>query len=359
MFSGAKSRPYWYHRVQGLLRDRYLRGETNLCDDNADARPKDYDEDLSDCSTFSCASRNGCEYGTEDICEYHRKLDIEGQDSDNELDSNDPYDVEYLEMKIDRRDRKRELRAQKEWEEEMRKKREKYREQMDEKLREERRKEAQKIKVHENAEKAGDFWRQRKRELRPWETYEEMAAEDDIRLERRYVNEIKDALDRAQSLEETSTPLKLGLMRIFKLWSVDHIKHCPHELAPTMYIEFSSEFECGEFNQEQIRTLRAEKLSGHIYLLEDDVCEIDNFTPPEYCSTKTHNLGTSEEPVYVQFFSDNYLTLKISRETVFANCEEDIPWNAPSFFTYYGIWEIERERQEEEQWESEEESGIE
>ncbi|KAF5571405.1 hypothetical protein FPHYL_441 [Fusarium phyllophilum] len=91
-----------------------ISGETNLCDDNADARPEDYDEDLSDCSTFSCASRNGCEYGTEDICEYHRKLDMEGRDSDNELDSNDPYDVEYLEMKMDRRDRKRELRAQKE-----------------------------------------------------------------------------------------------------------------------------------------------------------------------------------------------------------------------------------------------------
>ncbi|KAF5571406.1 hypothetical protein FPHYL_442 [Fusarium phyllophilum] len=219
---------------------------------------------------------------------------------------------------------------------------------MDEKLREERRKEAQKIEVYENAEKAGDVWRQRKRELRPWETYGEVAAEDDIGLETRYVNEIKGALDRAQSLEEESTPLKLGLMRMFKLWSVDHIKHCPHELAPTMYIEFSSEFECGEFNQEQIRTLRAEKLSGHIYLLSDDVCDIDNFTPPEYCSTKTHNLGTSEEP--------------ISRETVFSSCEEDIPWNTSSFFTYYGIWERymdEREKQEEEQWESEEESCIE
>ncbi|KAF5534642.1 hypothetical protein FNAPI_12300 [Fusarium napiforme] len=360
MFRGVKSRPSWYYRVNDLVADRYRRGEENLSDN--EPRPEDYDEDLSSVSTFSCASRNGCDYGTDDIWEYHMKLDTEGPDSDKELDKNDPLDIEYLYMKMDRRDRKRELRAQKEWEEEMRKKSEKYREQMNEKLREEKRKEAQKIKVYEDAEKAGDVWRQHKRTLRPWETYEEVATKDGIELKMRYINEIQDALDMAQSLEGTPTPLNLGLMRMFKLWSVDHIKHCPYELAPTMYIEFDSEFDWDKFNQEQVRTLRAGKLSGHIYLLSDDVCKIDNFTPPEYCSTETLNLGTSEEPVYVQFFKDNYLTLKISRETVFANCEEDIPWNAPSFFTYYGISEkdmVDKEQQEEEQCETDEESVLE
>ncbi|EWZ30782.1 uncharacterized protein FOBCDRAFT_281463 [Fusarium oxysporum Fo47] len=161
------------------------------------------------------------------------------------------------------------------------------------------------------------------------------------------VSEIKDALARAQSIDETPKPLKLGLMRMFKLWPIDNIKHCPYELAPTRYIEFDAPFY---------------ENSGHMYLLAEDVCSIDKNTPPEYRSTKTHNLGTSEEPVYIQVFDDNYLTLKISRETVFSNCEEDIPGNAPSFFTYYGICErymVDKEKQEYEEWETEEESGEE
>ncbi|KAI1045380.1 hypothetical protein LB505_014197 [Fusarium chuoi] len=365
MFSAVKSRPSWYYRVQGLLTDRYHRGEINLCD-IADPRPEDFDEDLSDCSTFSCASRNGCDYGTEDICEYHKKLDEEGRDSDKDIDKNDRGDMVYFEMKRDRLARKRELCAQKKLDEKMRKESDKYnekfREQMNERLREERRKEAQKIKVYEDAEKAGDVWRQYRRALRPWRTYEELATKNDIALEMRYVNEIQGALDQAQSLEEMSTPLNLGLTKTFKLWSIDHIKYCPYQTAPSMYIEFSSWFECGEFNREQIQTLRAEKLSGHIYLLADTVREIDHFTPPEHCSTKTHNLGTKEEPVYIQFFNDNYLTLKISRETVFRYCDEKVPWIAPSFFTYYGIYEkymVDEEKREEEQWETEEESVIE
>ncbi|RBA14149.1 hypothetical protein FPRO05_02941 [Fusarium proliferatum] len=206
MFSAVKSRPSWYYRVQGLFTDRYHRGEINLCD-IADPRPEDLDEDLSDCSTFSCASRNVCDYGTEDICEYHRKLDVEGRDSDKDIDQNDRSDMVYFEMKLDRLARKRELRAQKKLDERMRKERDKYneksREQMNERLREERRKEAQKIKVYEEAEKAGDVWRQYRRALRTWKTYEELATKNDIALEMRYANETQGALDQAQSLEET------------------------------------------------------------------------------------------------------------------------------------------------------------
>ncbi|SCO91859.1 uncharacterized protein FRV6_15987 [Fusarium oxysporum] len=164
-----------------------------------------------------------------------------------------------------------------------------------------------------------------------------------------YVNEIKGALARAQSIDETPTPLKLGLMRMFKLWSIDHIKHCPYELAPTRYINFDAPFyEWDSYSQEQRLPLRAERNSGHMYLLAED-----SIAAPQLITWE-------QEPVYIQFFDDNYLTLKISRETVFSNCEEDIPGNAPSFFTYYGICErymVDKENQEYEEWETEEESG--
>ncbi|KAG7409996.1 hypothetical protein Forpe1208_v011299 [Fusarium oxysporum f. sp. rapae] len=135
-------------------------------------------------------------------------------------------------------------------------------------MREEMRKKAAKIKVFADAEKAGDIWKQRRKELIPWKTYEEVTTKVDIELEMHYVNEIKDALARAQSIDETPTPLKLGLLRMFKLWSIDHIKHCPYELAPARYIEFDAPFyEWDDFTEEQRLTLRAERNSGHIYLL--------------------------------------------------------------------------------------------
>jgi hypothetical protein len=65
------------------------------------------------------------------------------------------------------------------------------------------------------------------------------------------VSKIKDALARAQSIDETPKPLKLGLMRMFKLWSIDNIKHCPYELAPARYIEFDAPFyEWDNYSQE-------------------------------------------------------------------------------------------------------------
>ncbi|KAF5597391.1 hypothetical protein FPANT_4079 [Fusarium pseudoanthophilum] len=354
MFRGVKSRPSWFYRVQDLMRDRYRRGESNLYDDD-EPRPEDYDEDLSSVSTFSCASRNGCDYGTDDICEYHMKLDTEGPDSDKELDENDPDDIEYREMKMDRRERKRELRTQKKWEEEMRKKREKYREQVNEESREERRKEPQKIKVSEDAEKVGHAREQHKNEMGSRKTYEEAATKDYVGLTIRYIDEVRDALDRAQSLEETPTPLNFGLTKTFKLWSFDHNKHFP-EVTPEMYIKFSSRFDGGKLNEEQNRTLRAKKLSGYLYLLWNAAFDLDDFTPPKSCSTKAHNFGTRQEPIYIQFFHDNYLTLKISREFVYADFDDDdIPYNAPSLFTYYGISEkdmVDKEQQEEEEWDT-------
>lgn len=133
--------------------------------------------------------------------------------------------------------------------------------------------------------------------MRPWKTYDEAVTKEDIGLTIRHIDGVRDALDRVQSLENTPTPLNLGLMRIFKLWSFDHIKHLP-SLAPAMYIKFSSRYDGGKLNEEQIRTLRAKKLSGHIHLLSDTACDLDKFTPPEYCSTETHNLGAIKELVY-------------------------------------------------------------
>ncbi|EXL96107.1 hypothetical protein FOIG_11651 [Fusarium odoratissimum NRRL 54006] len=210
-------------------------------------------------------------------------------------------------MKQERRDRKRELRTYKKWEDEKGKMRQQIREQM--------RKEAQEIEVYEDTGKAGVTWKQRRKELRPWKSYEEVTTKENIELEMHCVSEIKDALARVQSIDETPTPLKLGLMRMFKLWSIDHIKRCPYELAPTRYIEFDAPFyEWDNNSQEQRLPLRAERNSGHI------------------------------------------------RETVFSNCEEDIPGNAPSLFTYYGIcgrYMVDKEKQEYEEWETEEESGEE
>jgi hypothetical protein len=71
MFSKGNSKPDWFYRVSQLALDR----QVNYWDDDVEINPEDYDEDLSDCSTYSFASRNGCEYDSLDECPYHRALD--------------------------------------------------------------------------------------------------------------------------------------------------------------------------------------------------------------------------------------------------------------------------------------------
>ncbi|KAF4337968.1 hypothetical protein FBEOM_8130 [Fusarium beomiforme] len=202
------------------------------------------------------------------------------------------------------------------------------------------------------AESSGDDRREHAKRPKRFKTYEEVTTKEDLELEMRYVKEVKHALVRAQSAEKTQTkpaPLRLGILRTFKLWSIDHVKHCPYEIAPVKYIEFYNEDpDPLRFTEKQLLTM-IDDVTAHVYILSEDVCRMKMFTPPKHLSTKTHELRTNRGPVYIQFFDNNYLTLKMSREMVFSNLGGPIPKDAPPFFAYYGICErymVDKEKKE-------------
>ncbi|KAF9769175.1 hypothetical protein IL306_013438 [Fusarium sp. DS 682] len=321
MPSRRGERPDWYYRISRLVQERLSRGEANYWDDELPINFEDYDEDISDCSTFSCASRNGCKYDSQDECPYHRALDEDGSSSGWDSTASGSY-IDYSEMKQERKERKRALREQKK------------RKDDEKKTKAQMKRRAQEVEESEE-EGSEDDRRKRRKGSKRFKTYEEGTSNADLELEMGYVKEIKHALVRAQSTEknqEKPAPLELGILRTFKLWSIDHVKHCPYELAPVKYIEFDNEDpDPLKYTEKQLLTMRAD-VSAHVYLLSQDVCKIDMFTPPKYLSTKTHELQTNNGPVYIQFFDNNYLTLKMSREMVFINHKGPIPKDAPPFF---------------------------
>ncbi|KAF4965510.1 hypothetical protein FSARC_6690 [Fusarium sarcochroum] len=242
-------------------------------------QPEDYDEDISDLeSEQSCSSENGCEYDSNEDCTKHDGFEPESDDSS---DSDGGSDIDgYYQMKRERKKRKEELKEQKE--------------------------------------------------------YRDDNLSEDLEFETRYENQVKEVLAKLQASKKKPSPLKRIGGRMFKIWSVDHVKHCPPEVAPTRYIEFYSDDEYDEDKCDRPER-KQKQLGGHIYLISETIGYLHRFIPPKLPSTKPYQLRVGDSTLDVQFIDDNYMILKIPRELVFINVKTPIPSEAPPVFTYYGI----------------------
>lgn len=166
---------------------------------------------------------------------------------------------------------------------------------------------------------------------------EETQVQKELEIEEEEIRPIKEALTKAQqSPEENSAPLKKLAGRLFRLWSTDHVKYCTFETAPRRYIEFYDPKEFRGF-----KTYPDGKIDGHIYMVADDMCEIDIFTPPKNSSLDFVRLDGNRGRHYfeLQFFDNHHLTLKMPKDLVFYRQAISPPSEAPEVFTYYGICE--------------------
>ncbi|KAJ4245713.1 hypothetical protein NW762_013837 [Fusarium torreyae] len=254
-------RPAWYHRVYKIAVDR---GRVNL--DRYLTRPDDYDEDISDLeSEVSCSSQNGCEYDSDDMCLKHGDSDSEDDDTS---DDGGGSDIDgYYQFKGERKERKRDLRDQ----------------------------------GNHHQDKLGE----------------------DLELEIRFENEVKEVLAKLQaSTKKKPSPLKRigGRVRSYKVH------------------QFFSDDEF-DWDKDGKPELKQNEFEGHIYMMSEDIAQVQRFTPPKLPSTKTYKLevGVGDSTVGVQFIDDNYLVLKIPQELVFTNVHTKIPSEAPRVFTYYGV----------------------
>jgi hypothetical protein len=68
------SRSAWFYRLHDLARTRQAasgKSHWEYLGDDLPLEPEDYDEDLSELSSLSCDSDNGCEYDSDDECTRH------------------------------------------------------------------------------------------------------------------------------------------------------------------------------------------------------------------------------------------------------------------------------------------------
>ncbi|KAG5790675.1 hypothetical protein H9Q69_010266 [Fusarium xylarioides] len=171
----SRTYPAWFHRVRSLAQDRQARQHFRYYDHRLPTTPRDYDEDLSECSNDS-----------EDSDESSVMGDIPENFASKEF--------QYYTMKEERNERKKELR---------------------------KRRNGQGSNQDDN------------------EWSEEAEIQKDLEWEEKHIAPIKEALTKAQqSSQPNYAPLKKLGPRHFKLWSTDHVKYCTFESAPITYIEF-------------------------------------------------------------------------------------------------------------------------
>ncbi|KAJ4003684.1 hypothetical protein NW752_011104 [Fusarium irregulare] len=297
------SKPAWFYRLQALAHKRRKeKGIYSYSDDDEPMppiKPEEFDEDLSDHVSQPCDS--DCEYETDaeggQCCKKHGYGDDRSETSGG-FDHPDGPDQEYYLLKEMRTERKREI-----------------------------------------YERGG-----RQKVL---EEQQEQHREE-LEFESLHIKPIQEAINKAHK-QKKPDPLKRIGGKHFDLWSTDHLQYCPKGANPTLYIEFYSVDEWDDAKTDHPER-KSKRVSGHIYMLESTVCDLDYFIPPKYPSTKTYPLPTLDENAkgQLQFIDDKYLTLKINPDPIFEKCGDPVPSGTPNVLLYYGecsVYSSQRARQ--------------
>ncbi|KAM0243062.1 hypothetical protein ACHAP5_006938 [Fusarium lateritium] len=271
------SKPAWFNRVYALAIKREEQGQGNYWDPELPINPSDFDEDISDCSSVdSCSSGKGCKFNDEGECTIHGN---DAEDSDFSTGSNaEDLDLQYYEMKIQREERKREL-----------------------------------------------------KELRDLKRERKKITKEDMDLEISRVKEVVKVWQECKAKKHNEpTILKSLKDRRFTLWSIEHLQWAPDELLSPKFIQFYPMDDSD---------IRETPYMGHMVTGNDPLCCLDPFIQPKNVGTKSYKLRADEgeREVQIKFIHDNYLAVRISRDLVYINEPDRAPEDAPEFFFYWGI----------------------
>lgn len=150
--------------------------------------------------------------------------------------------------------------------------------------------------------------------------------------------EVQSAHD-AMKLEKTS-PVDLQLFdpnisNHFRIYSTDWVQHCfSSSVHASPYVEF---YQLGENQSRPSSEQGTRQIQGHIYIHGSLDCDFKPFHPPQHSSLEEIELQSDDDKyeITVQFFSHDYLKLKVSQGFFF----QDTPLSpkAPDFFEFVGI----------------------
>lgn len=111
--------------------------------------------------------------------------------------------------------------------------------------------------------------------------------------------------------------------RKFRLYSVDHVDHCCDSMYyPTRYIEFyhldekELQYPCEKHKPSNKKGERKLNVHGHIYFNSSTVGDLKTFVSPKRASLDYLKLNRSGHTIEIMFISDDYVKVKVRRETV-------------------------------------------
>ncbi|KAE9573965.1 hypothetical protein CGMCC3_g9783 [Colletotrichum fructicola] len=272
--------PAWYYRVNALYTGP-----------DSDFISEDFDEDISDVESFKHGSTNEvavtaeCDCDCEDDDCEHRAEDENGvfdsDDSTSERSYRGPDADRYYELKELREDRKEHLRK------------------------------LAKEKVDEKDH------------------------------ERRKVEEVRTAYETLKKAQKESETLHMGSLhhKTFRLYCPEHVEHFWTEFSSFKYIEFYYPDSHDDLTRGKKPRTDTRTVEGQICLDSKTDYQFHPFRSPTRPSRKKHalQLYQNDRQLVVQFISDEYVIVRVSRDLVFERNSRPIPESAPKTFKFMGI----------------------
>ncbi|KAL0941985.1 uncharacterized protein CTRU02_204748 [Colletotrichum truncatum] len=146
--------------------------------------------------------------------------------------------------------------------------------------------------------------------------------------------------------------------KTFRLYSTDHVEHFWDTIYAPKHVNFHHVDEDfldashlsgppWPWEQEAVYTNGKRTVQGQIYLDSGTGCEFPEFRSPSRPSRRKRVMESHDgkHKIVFKFISNEYLTVKLSRDLVFEDHHEPVPESAPKFFKFSGIllnWKKER-----------------
>lgn len=126
---------------------------------------------------------------------------------------------------------------------------------------------------------------------------------------------------------------------MFRLYSIGYVDHCYSSgFGLSKYVELYYLDENDPFPYDQKPSdSKTEQIHGHMYFNANSGCDFGLFCPPKHVSLEEYRLksGDGEYELTVQFLSNTYLKLTVSRELVIIDKFQPPP--APEVSEFVGI----------------------
>ncbi|EEP78446.1 predicted protein [Uncinocarpus reesii 1704] len=172
----------------------------------------------------------------------------------------------------------------------------------------------------------------RKRELKAIREYDQQSKDSERAFDQGKEKEVQEMYDSLQNAEKQSkTPLG-SIVGRFYLHSSNHVDYCPgSDRFPSKYVEFY------HLDKDGAPSRHGRQMEGYISINPATDCYFGPFSPPKHTGLEEFQLTSNcrKHNLVFQFLSHDYIKLKVPCEVAFKRGET--PTDAPEVFEFAGI----------------------